>query len=241
MFVDGLDDYGDHHDLITTIHKIAQLHNVKTCVASRPGNCFEDAFGQEANRKLCLQDLTKEDIGNFARDMLMKVHSSNLASSEINGLEGLIAEIIQRSQGVFLWVFLVVHSLREGLINAGPLSLPHERLLEMPSDLAEFFKKLIMSVNTMYRRRMAYTFSIVLTAPKPLRLLFYSCIDEKPPSTTLKSLPSSSLSKREWRNVFLAEQLMDRQLNGRFKARASHATSKRYAQTCTLSGSISAQ
>src|ERR1700761_2924762 len=71
FFVDGLDEYsGDHLDLIKVIKDLADMENIKLCVSSRPWNCFENAFGQEPDQKLCLQDLTKDDMAIFARDKM---------------------------------------------------------------------------------------------------------------------------------------------------------------------------
>lgn len=217
IFIDGLDEYnGDHLDLIKTIECMGRLDNIKLCVSSRPWNCFEDAFGRDARRKLYLQDLTRDDIAAYARDKLTEVQERYYTAENIIQFEGLVTEIVSRAEGVFLWVFLVARSLREGILNGDSPSLLRERLLEMPSDLEEFFEKLIKSVNRIYRRRMAYTFQVALAAKSPLRLLLYSFIDERDscPSFQERKRKSTIASKSDVKDI---EAIMNRQLNGRYK------------------------
>ncbi|OAG42303.1 hypothetical protein AYO21_03471 [Fonsecaea monophora] len=142
IFVDGLDEYdGDPLDIIKTIKNIARIDNVKVCVSSRPWNCFEDVFGQDPRNKLYLQDLTKNDIALYAREKLDEVANFSMMTTEVAQIKRLISEIVSRAQGVFLWVYLVTRSLKDGLINGDSLALLYERVLEMPSDLEEFFEK----------------------------------------------------------------------------------------------------
>lgn len=218
IFVDGLDEYhGDHLDLIQTIQQIATLENVKICVSSRPWNCFEDAFGQDRHQKLYLQDLTKDDIALYARDKLREIPKSAFIGEAASQSERLISEIVRRAEGVFLWVFLVTRSLREGLINGDSLSLLHERLSEIPNDLEEFFKKLILSVERIYRRKMAYTFQIALETPKPLKLLLYSFIEQANPGRVSQNTQTSTALCLEPEQISQIEESMERQLNGRYK------------------------
>lgn len=70
--IDGLDEYkGDHSELLETMFQIAKSPYIKLCLSSRPWNCFEDALGCETDRKLYMQDLTKNDIEIYSRNKLM--------------------------------------------------------------------------------------------------------------------------------------------------------------------------
>jgi hypothetical protein len=180
FFIDGLDEYnGDHFELIKTVQSIAKLENVKVCISSRPWNCFEDAFGQDPRHKLYLQDLTMDDIANYARDKLEELPGSTVLRRDPARYQRFISDIVHRAQGVFLWVFLVIKSLREGITNGDGISLLHERLLELPSDLEQFFERLIRSVDKVYRKRMSATFQVALQAPRPLSLIQYSFVDKE--------------------------------------------------------------
>ena len=225
FFIDGLDEYhGDHRDLIKTVKTISRLRGIKLCVSSRPWNCFEDAFGGNPQRKLYLEDCTRDDIANYA--------SSRLSESQEHGLgqcvhRALVHEITERAQGVFLWVYLVVRSLRDGFDNGDSLALLQERLREFPSDLDEFFKRLIMSVDTVYRRRMSTSFQVALVAPQPMLLIQYLFLGEenKKLIADIRSTATSRIQKGSrsgWnkligREILEEEARVQRQLNGRYK------------------------
>ncbi len=63
----------------------------------------------------------------------------------------LIDEIVKRANGVFLWVTLVVRSLRRGLIYADTISDLERRLDSLPPDLETFFKQILDSVDPFYK------------------------------------------------------------------------------------------
>ena len=218
LFIDGLDECNnDHLDLIKTMQYLGGLENVKICVSSRPYNYFEDAFGQYRQSKLELQRLTRDDIARYVQDKLQVMSKFSLWNTDDLEFEHLISKIVDRAEGVFLWVFLVARSLREGVLNGDPLSLLHERLMEIPSDLEEFFDEMIRSVDKVYRRRMAHTFQIALASHKPLRLLLYAFTDEGSSHSTAKQLVISASCHRRSHNMLELEDNMKRQLNERYK------------------------
>jgi hypothetical protein len=178
IFIDGLDEYsGEHEDLIETISYLTQI-NVKLCVASRPWNVFEEAFGRNSNYKVYMQDLNKPDIVVYVRDKLQKrpefkdLQANNIKVHEI------VEEIVDKSQGVFLWVFLVVRSLVEGLRNRDRLSQLQQRLQAFPGDLEDFFCHIFLSLDRNYRTQTAHLFKVALATDKPLSPLTYWFLDE---------------------------------------------------------------
>jgi hypothetical protein len=138
--VDGLDEFNEkHEDLIQAIEKFSTESNVKFCVASRPWNVFERAFGDESLRKIYLQDLKQARYSNFFEDTLQSRPDFQTACEEDPSANKLIGEIIEKSNGVFFWLVLVVRSLIEGLINDNRLMDLRMRLRSFPSDLNHFF------------------------------------------------------------------------------------------------------
>jgi hypothetical protein len=156
IFIDGLDEYsGEHEDLIETISYLTRI-NIKLCVASRPWNVFEEAFGRNLNYKVYLQDLNKPDIVVYVRDKLQKRREFEELRANNVKVHEIIEEIVDKSQGVFLWVFLVVRSLVEGLRNRDRLSQLQQRLQEFPSDLEDFFRHIFLSLDRNYRTQTAH-------------------------------------------------------------------------------------
>ena len=179
IFVDGLDEYeGDHDDLIEIIRYLTKM-NAKICIASRPWNVFEDAFGQDAEFKVYLQDFNQHDIRIYVNDKLKKHPGfKNLRASTAEA-DGIATEIIEKSKGVFLWVFLVVRSLIEGLRNSDRLSQLRVRLRQFPSDLDQFFRHMFLSMDQTYRTQTAHMFQVALSTLEPPSPLTYWYLDEE--------------------------------------------------------------
>ena len=79
---------------------------------------FENAYGHICGRKIRLQDLTWLDIKRFVTDELEENRYFRELRALDNRCQDLVTEIVDRADGVFLWVSLVVLSLRRGLTNA---------------------------------------------------------------------------------------------------------------------------
>ena len=180
FFVDGLDEYeGNHHDIITLLNVMTNCSDIKSCISSRPWNVFEDAYGHESHLKLYLQDLTRNDIeicvrnGLESHNMLM-----TFSDDEKEEYRNLIEEIINRSQGVFLWVFLVVKSLGEGMTNGDSIFHLQRWLRSLPVDLEKFFQHILQQVEDLYQQDMARTFRQALQATELLTLIEHSFLEE---------------------------------------------------------------
>jgi hypothetical protein len=101
---------------------------------------------------------------------------SEIAASLFNDL---IQDIVDRAQGVFLWVRLVVRLLRDSIINDDPVSILHERLRAIPSNLEELFELILDSVDNIYRSRMASTFLAALKTPRHLKMIHYHFLEQE--------------------------------------------------------------
>jgi len=210
--VDGLDEYyGDSWDVIETLRNLSSAPNVKLCLSSRPWNCFQDSFGKTNANLLRLHDFTRPDIELFARESLFSSDAST--DIERNSFDDLIRDIGERAQGVFLWVRLVVRSLRNGIINEDPVSILQERLRAIPSDLEDFFEQMILSVESIYRSRMASTFLAAIRSPRQLKLMHYYFLDQDYNDLGF-DMPSKTWIQSRIQKCALQTE---RRLNGRFK------------------------
>ncbi|KAI1862470.1 hypothetical protein JX265_009184 [Neoarthrinium moseri] len=89
----------------------------------------------------------------------------------------LIQQITERAEGVFLWVFLVVRQLRDGLMNGDSLEDLTMRLDIIPTDLERFFKQILETVEPFYHQKQSRTLQLAIVAEEPLRLELYSFQD----------------------------------------------------------------
>ena len=140
FFVDGLDEYdGDHTELISLIHQLNVSTDLKIYASSRLWNVFELAFRSGSNPKIRLQDLTRGDIRLYVRETLEESRLFILLQMrERQRCKELVGEVVDRAHGVFLWVFLVVRSLLQGLTNADRIADLQRRLRRLPVDLNKF-------------------------------------------------------------------------------------------------------
>ncbi|KAF3765236.1 hypothetical protein M406DRAFT_259767, partial [Cryphonectria parasitica EP155] len=183
LFIDGLDEYeGDHTDLIEFLFRLSRSPNVKICTSSRAWIEFADAF-DSSQWKMCMHELTSPDIRQFVQDSLegharfkrLQIRSRDAASD-------LIRRIISRSEGVFLWVYLVVRSLLRGLRNEDNLSTLRQRVDALPSDLEKFFERILSSVEDIYRERAARLFLTLSYARRsfPVFTFLFFNFDQQP-------------------------------------------------------------
>ncbi|GAB1316347.1 hypothetical protein MFIFM68171_06557 [Madurella fahalii] len=149
VFIDGLDEFDGAEKfpevLLGWTRDIVQRHGIKVCVSSRPWNTFTDAFRHD--RSLSMQDLSRRDIRRF-------VHAEfdhNPAFTVLREVfpaeaDKLLKDIVEKAEGVFLWVSLVVRSLLSTLIDTP--SIPHLQkvLAETPGDIMGLYDSIWKSI-----------------------------------------------------------------------------------------------
>lgn len=134
-FIGGLDEFnGDHQILVKTFKELVNSSNIKICVTSRPHFVFQDAFGPCP--KLILQEFTYGDIISYIKGKLSEhPRFKTISMEEPVRVSQLIRQVMEKAQGVFLWVNLVVQSLSEGLTNGDGVSELQCRIDNTPSEV----------------------------------------------------------------------------------------------------------
>lgn len=134
FFIDGLDEYDGDREVINTLVRLSQSGHTKICASSRPWNRFEDAFSTSKLRGnyLELHLHTRADISKYVGEELA-IAFSNL-SKVYEDWEPLVQDVIERSEGVFLWVMLVVkRELRPMLEDRESILTIRKQLDRVPS------------------------------------------------------------------------------------------------------------
>ncbi|KAF5549045.1 hypothetical protein FMEXI_4387 [Fusarium mexicanum] len=133
IFLDGLDEAKEFEDLpwgdsrnTQVVYDLLSLENIKLCASSREENPFCRFFAGQP----CLRThrLNKNDIRHYAKNRL-----------ELSGLcyhhrSLLLSIVVEKANGVFLWVVLAIKSLNQA-IRSGGVNEFEERLSQTPSDL----------------------------------------------------------------------------------------------------------
>ncbi|KAL2681180.1 hypothetical protein Neosp_008787 [[Neocosmospora] mangrovei] len=197
FFVDGLDEYtggekersGGFQQLINPLKTLASSRSIKICVSSRPWTEFDELLGQE--EQVRLEDLTREDIRRFVEDELgSKPRFQKLASKD-KRCESIPGLIVERADGVFLWVYLVIRSLERGLVHADNYPELRKRLDALPSDLEKYFQQMLKSIDPFYKDQTLRIFQTVIAAEQSLPLLGFKFLEQEleDPGFSIKMKP----------------------------------------------------
>jgi len=149
LFIDGLDEFDGAEQfpevLVGWIKGVVQRHSIKVCVSSRPWNTFSDAFRND--RSLAMQALTKRDIRRFVHAQF----DDNPAFAELKEVyaaeaDELLRDIVDKAEGVFLWVSLVSRSLLSTLTDTPSIQHLQKVLDETPSDIMGLYDSIWRSI-----------------------------------------------------------------------------------------------
>ncbi|KAJ2898660.1 hypothetical protein MKZ38_003773 [Zalerion maritima] len=147
FFIDGLDEFEtdqntDHQDLAMVLRKWASSPNVKICVSSRPYVEFQQTF----RLRMCLHDLTKGDVRRFVQSNMKK--EPNYRKLEDGHLDpDIVEDIVERAEGVFLWVRLVTRSIVDGIRHRLSPEMLRKRLDKLPRGLEALFDQLFDDID----------------------------------------------------------------------------------------------
>ena len=187
FFIDGLDEYdGDHIDIINRMNDLTLSDAVKICFSSRPWNVFESAFGDNGGLKIKLQELNRGDITRFVEERLNEGRQFLTLKTHDGAYKSLVNEIVDKSDGVFLWVYLVVRSLRRGMTNRDtPIEL-QERLRELPTELEAVFQHIFDATEKLYHQQAARLYLTCLVAQCQVSALDLFWFAEQDPDFSLR-------------------------------------------------------
>ena len=155
--MDGLDEMTEGVDeTIGMLKKIASESSVKPCVSSRPWNKFEEQFGKTRTNILNVQEVTRHDIEIFVEANIYE-HNKHRESEEYNlQYLDLVRAIVDKAEGVFLWVDLAVELLLNGLQEGDNIGDLRKRLDDMPGDLSKHSEHVLYdAVEATYRPQTA--------------------------------------------------------------------------------------
>ncbi len=226
FFIDGLDEYeGDPADVAEYIEETSRMSPfAKFCVSSRPWPTFLSIF--EGIPGLRLQDLTKDDIHRFVHDKFGADRSmQGLVRHEPENAQWLVREITTRASGVFLWVFLVVKSLLNGLRNGDDMRCLHRRLFALPMDLENLYSHMLSQIEPENLEESSRIFQVFRKNGNTLRVMFLQqilmCSDLQSaiqlPTTPLHNLRSTFRKDRTKRLIDMTRLRLNSRCRGLFE------------------------
>ncbi|RYP77509.1 hypothetical protein DL771_001082 [Monosporascus sp. 5C6A] len=170
LTIDGLDEFDPKvsathvQSLLDLGRTFSELPNVKVVFASRPLNEFEEAFADCPSLKI--HQLTHDDICLYVGERLEKHNRmQTLLARDPTNASKLVWSIVASSDGVFLWVRLVVGSLIDGLKNYDGIEDLQRRVDELPRDLYDLYDVMLSRVPNTYRLQTAKLLRLVYSIP----------------------------------------------------------------------------
>jgi hypothetical protein len=152
LLIDGLDEFeGPYLRMLDTLFKLQSGPNVKICLSSRPETALVKRLG--AFPSLCLQDINRRDIESFVRRTL-KPHQ-DVANDEI------IFDVVDRSEGIFLWAALVCKSLVSGYDAGDDEKVIQQRLNATPAGLKALITHMFHNIEDVHRDSLSVYFGLL--------------------------------------------------------------------------------
>lgn len=137
----------------------------KCCFSSRPENGFEVDF--KSSSLLKLQDLTRQDISSYVEAKLKRFEQLQRPPTEEQRIwQHCISTIVDKADGVFLWVELVASGQIIGLKNKDPPELLLKRLLSLPKTIDELYCSMLGKIDGLYREEAAWYMQMALHCSK---------------------------------------------------------------------------
>jgi hypothetical protein len=176
FIVDGLDEFQgpdqERLEMVQLFKSWTAKSHVKMTVSSRPWNIYEDVFA--STQQLRLEDLTMLDIREFVDHSLYNSSSTfyrNLEEEDLKSSKTLVADkIVERAEGVFLWVRLVVNAMLQISRDGAKLEELVDELQNIPDDLNDFFLRMMKAINPQYQREASMIMQIALVDFDPMMM-----------------------------------------------------------------------
>ena len=164
FFIDGLDEFaGDYHRLIDLIKLIVDNSEIKCCFSSRPEKAFNNEFS--FSHTMRLQDLTRDDIEVFVDAELDNFRQVRDLPAKLEWERRCLRnKIVDKADGVFLWVELVVKSQVVGIRNEDSLKILQERFDSLPTEVEGLYSRMLSRIDKLYYREAAWYLHFALIA-----------------------------------------------------------------------------
>ncbi|KAL9077590.1 MAG: hypothetical protein Q9157_003314 [Trypethelium eluteriae] len=216
LFVDALDEHaGGHRELILILKDIAEFtknpfFRVRLILAGRPENVFRTAFQDCPG--FSIHNHTTEDIRQYTKGRVQQEWQRVLTTQPREELEILTERIVEKAEGVFLWVKLVVDEIVEGLCEGDTDEELETLLSTMPTELGDLYTRAL-------RRRSRSSLEIIAKYPEEAYVMFQilSCTFQP---ITLYYFLAATLFLTTGEDTYpnlqrLSQEQMERRLNSR--------------------------
>jgi len=143
IFIDGLDEFDvQPKEVVSLVDSITsttrQGAKIKVCVASRPWPQFSDAYGDLSKVEMELRN--DDDMKTFRDEKISKCKAlDELKLAHPAETTDLLNEVIQKANGVFIWLRIVVEALVEDATEGSGIRALRDLLDSLPDDIQKLY------------------------------------------------------------------------------------------------------
>jgi hypothetical protein len=196
LFLDALDEYGGRPEFIASfIKRVADpsrnsATRVKICFSSRLWNVFIDQFQSGPGFKI--HERTQGDTltyinGKFNSNPSMTQLLLRNTENQDSEILALTSSLINRAEGVFLWLKLVVDDLLIACTDGATVPELLGILASFPKELEDLYRQLVQRIPKEFRLESYAMLEIVLRSGKPMRPHDFWLAVECAPCQTLEA------------------------------------------------------
>ncbi|KAF4334898.1 small s [Fusarium beomiforme] len=194
IFIDGLDEVSSKDGftaLMAVIQRLISFQKVKVCVSSRPETELINRLETLGSQNLRLEDLTKPEMAMYLLKEFGKLPHMQVSNLP---LETFTVMLLNKAQGVFLWLVLATRSVIKGIMNGDDKETLSRRLEELPEELEALYNSMwerLNGNNRIYRETAATYFRYIISDGWETRL---TAMDREWHSTKQPTLAQLSLA-----------------------------------------------
>ena len=161
IFIDALDECDDHEvrDVVSILEELSEMATNSGCQISI---CLSSRHYPHITMKK-RADLVVEKQPGHVQDIITYIKDKLIAKEQ-----DIEQELIQKANGVFMWVILVIELLNQAY-DEGMVIKMKTKLIEIPDDLDEVFR-MVLEKNNRHKAEMVLLLQWVLFSRRPLKL-----------------------------------------------------------------------
>ncbi|KAL9131558.1 MAG: hypothetical protein Q9175_006735 [Cornicularia normoerica] len=168
LFIDALDEC-DLVEIKSVIQFFEDLASSAIGQETKVNICLSSRYWPQFNIRHCFQ--TRVEVAN-QRDIATYIYHTiklpHLQEDDSNHLKQFEAQILERANGIFLWVVLVVQKLLDAQDTGATRSELQDIVRKVPSDLSGFYEHQLRSTHTKDRASLLRLLQCVFFSQRPL-------------------------------------------------------------------------
>ena len=132
-----------------TFRHVGSHKQIRVCVSSRPEQIFCRGFS--LSPQIRLQDLNLPDLKRTTEESLHSVLNRNYPDQPYK-IHDLIDATVRKSQGIFLWLHLMIKRIVRGVRNADTLDELALLLDDAPDSIYGLYEQMFAKIDRVYMR-----------------------------------------------------------------------------------------